>query len=86
MTASTKAARDRNAAAALRIVEEFGIERLDAIEPNEARKAQLTVLRHQLMATTGISREAARKHIATACRRLRHGETLPAWGRPAKAE
>jgi len=67
-------------AAAVAIVREFGIKKLDAME-NPARSAQLTVFRVQLQQETGCTRETARQHIAKACRRLRDPNfVMPQWG------
>lgn len=68
---NTKARSQVIAAEARRIVADFGIEALDAVEPNEARRRQLSVFAAQLQAATGCSREAARQHVAKAARRLR---------------
>lgn len=78
---NTKARSQELHAAALRIVGEFGIARLDAM-PNPLRKTQLTMLRKQLVLETNCTREAARQHIAKAARRLRSPDvpTEDAWG------
>ena len=70
--------------AAVAIVEEFGIERLDAM-PTPMSKAQKKVFAHQLMQEISCHRETARMAIAKAYRRQRApdwGGTRPGAGRP----
>lgn len=76
--------------AAMGLVEEFGIEKLDDMS-QPARKAQLASFAHLLAEQMECHIETARIHIAKACRRMRHpdwkaperGGSRPGAGRPA---
>lgn len=62
--------------AALRIVAEYGIEKLDAL-PLDERAGVLADMQRRLMDETGCVYQTARKRIAWAARRLRDPQTPP---------
>jgi hypothetical protein len=81
---TTRDFHDSLAIAARRIVAEFGIERLDSMSLDTAKRYRQAMVA-QLIDETGCQREAARRHIATAARQLRHpdfAEEKKRWGRP----
>lgn len=85
---TTKEFHDSLVANARRIVGEFGIEKLDGLSAATGKK-YLQAFAAQLIEETGCQREAARRHIATAARQLRHpdfSEEKKRWGRPVKTE
>jgi len=66
--------------AAIEIVEAFGIERLDQMQ-GDARRVALRQMYHELEAAQDCHYDTAKRHIARACRRLRHPDyTPPKWG------
>jgi len=66
--------------AAIEIVEAFGIERLDKMQ-GDARRVALRQMYHELEAAQGCHYDTAKRHIARACRRLRHPDYKPPqWG------
>lgn len=80
-------------AAAVAIVESFGIKRLDSMSRDSA-KAQLVAMYHQHKDETGVTFETSRQYIAKACRRTRSPDWQPAKrggtregaGRPRKTD
>ena len=57
--------------AAMRVVREFGIEKLDRLQDWE-RASVLRALAREFREQTGGAHNTARQHIAQACGRLRH--------------
>lgn len=66
-------------AAAVAIVEAFGIKRLDSMS-QESAKAQLVAMYHQHKDVTGVTFETSRQYVAKACRRMRS----PDWTMPER--
>lgn len=79
---------------AIEIVREFGIENLDAMDDMVERRAELRRMYHQLEDEMQCHYDTAKRHIAKACRRLRHPDhKTPQWGgqregagRPSRAD
>lgn len=67
--------------AAMKLIASYGIKKLDAIDSG-TRIRIMTGYTAQLQAQFGNGRDAARSHIAKACRRQRHPQWRPPenWG------
>lgn len=78
MSGITKDQNGRIQEAAMEIVFDYSIKKLDAIDTTTIRKAILRGLSYQLVAEFGVTINTARQHIAKACRRQRY----PKWEAP----